>query len=80
MISRDGPFLIVGPALAIILLIVAAFAYCGHRTGPTGCRNTVRVLSWLHMGETACAHPSHDMTLERVGLKVVMRCTCKAKP
>ena len=41
-----------------------------------GCHDSARVMSWLHFDAAECAHPQHMMSVERVGLKVIMRCTC----
>lgn len=57
---------------------LAALAIAWPRNRPA-CRDSVRVLSWLHMDDAHCPHPDHDIGLERVGLKAIMRCTCRAK-
>lgn len=67
--------LIIGGGFLLLCLVIGAII---SSCTPRGrCRNSVRRLSWLHMDDTACPHPSHELTLERVGLTAVMRCTCK---
>lgn len=56
---------------------LAALAIAWPRNRPA-CRDSVRVLSWLHMDSAGCPRDDHAMSIERVGLKVIMRCTCRA--
>ena len=81
MNNKDDGLAVLG-VLAVGLMLLAVLllpfiAKCSTLSKPPACRNSVRVLSWLHLTSVTCPRVDQDMTIERIGLKVIMRCTCK---
>lgn len=64
----------------VVVLILGAlgFGITARCSAPPPCKDSIRVMSWLHYNEASCSHKQHQLSVWRVGLKVVMKCTCTA--